>query len=205
MVDRQIVRTSERPGGANRGGVNRNEANRNEANRGEVNRAEVNRSGADGSGANRSEVNGTEPRYLPPVALILRGLGLAELDGASGRVTVNAAFLRFLIGELLRGTRFDQRFYAEQYPDVEAARLAGDVASLREHFLGQGYFEGRLPHPFPFDARWYRKHYKDLAGVFPPDEVGELRHHFYTCGWQEGRVGVPDAEGDARRWLNAAG
>ncbi|MBV9734809.1 MAG: hypothetical protein JO209_02785 [Acidisphaera sp.] len=144
-----------------------------------------------------------EPGYLPPIAVILKGLGLAALPAHAETVSVDGAFLRFLIGEILRATPFDRRFYALQYPDVEAARLAGDVPSLHEHFLRQGYFEGRLPHAFPFDARWYHDHYRDLAQVYPPDDIEELRHHFYTKGWQEGRVGISALETAAGRWLAA--
>ena len=63
--------------------------------------------------------------------------------------------------------QFDDQWYSGTYPDVEGARLAGDVKSLREHFISSGYLEGRLPIELPFDPQWYlgllRRHSQGLS------------------------------------------
>jgi hypothetical protein len=91
--------------------------------------------------------------YVPPIAVVLRGLGITELELRQDKVAVSTQFLRFVISQLVSRAEFDPDWYAERYPDVEAARLAGQVASLHDHYCSQGYFEGRLPCELPFDAQ----------------------------------------------------
>ena len=77
----------------------------------------------------------------------------------------------------------EDNWYAENNPDAEGARLAGDIKSLREHFLMSGYFEGRLPAELPFDPLWYRKHYLDITQSFPASDPGNMRpEHFLSKG-----------------------
>ena len=141
--------------------------------------------------------------YFPPAAVLLGGLGITELDLARPHVNVDTRFLRFLIGEIARLHPFDAQFYADANPDVEAARLAGDVSSLHDHFVTQGYFERRQPHDLPFDARYYAAEYDDLAAAFAGASDATLQHHFNQHGWHEGRVGVPAQRPHADRWVAA--
>lgn len=145
-----------------------------------------------------------EVRYVPPITVVLRGLGLTELDLRRDKVTVSMAFLRFVISQIVRRAEFDPAWYAERYPDVEGARLAGQVASLHEHYYTQGYFEGRLPCELQFDPDWYRSRYEDVSLAFSPDDTDALRQHFRAQGWREGRAGTPEIRRDADRWLEAA-
>ena len=106
--------------------------------------------------------------YLPPCAFMLEHLGLSAADvRGQGTAPVSRRFLRVLIAEFVARAHFDQDWYAETYPDVEGARLAGDVKSLHQHFKTSGYFEGRLPAELPFDPQFYRRHYKDIAEFVP--------------------------------------
>jgi hypothetical protein len=134
---------------------------------------------------------------------VLAGLGICELDLAQPQVTVASSFLRFLFNELARGMPFDATYYAAANPDVEAARLAGDVASLHEHFVAQGYFERRAPCDLPFDPFYYATHYDDLSRAFDPRDAAGLHRHYTGHGWQEGRVGVHWQRRDADRWTAA--
>ena len=127
--------------------------------------------------------------YAPPLGLILAGLDTTELAMSHDRVNVSAAFLRFLIGEFARTLPFDPIYYARAYPDVEAARLAGDVATLHEHFIHQGYFERRRPCEMAFDPSYYHDSYEDLARSMTRADPYTLRAHFTDHGWQEGRAG----------------
>lgn len=145
-----------------------------------------------------------EVSYVPPVTVVLRGLGITELDLRREKVTVSTAFLRFIISQLVRRAEFDPAWYAERYPDVEGARLAGQVPSLHEHYCTQGYFEGRLSCDLDFDPDWYCSRYEDVSRVFSPEDTEALRQHFRAQGWREGRAGTPEARKDADRWLEAA-
>jgi len=144
------------------------------------------------------------PPYVPPVSLVLRGLGIANQDLGSETATVSTAFLRFLIGEVVKRGAFDPHWCAEHYPDVEGARLAGQVALLHQHYCVQGYFERRLPGELPFDPDWYYSRYDNVAQAFSPADPEGMRRHFETQGWDECRAGVPEVRKDADRWLAAA-
>jgi hypothetical protein len=47
-------------------------------------------------------------------------------------------------------TWFEDAFYRAVYPDVDERVARGDLPSALEHFLAEGYAEGRLPHPAAF-------------------------------------------------------
>lgn len=142
--------------------------------------------------------------YVPPVSLVFQGLDITELDLAREHVTVQGGFLRFLIGELARRAAFDGTFYASTNPDVEAARLAGDVTTLHGHFIEQGYFERRQPAEMALDVDYYRSTYLDLAEAFSGAEPTVLGEHYRRHGWQEGRVGTEAQRAEADRWVAAA-
>jgi len=147
----------------------------------------------------------TKPRpgFVPPLNLLLRGLGITERDLGMETVTVSTAFLRFIISEIVSRGAFDPVWYADRYPDVEGARLAGQVASLHAHYCRQGYFEGRFSGEMPFDPDWYYSRYEDVARAFSPADPEALRRHFETQGCLEGRAGTPEQRKDADRWVEA--
>jgi len=139
-----------------------------------------------------------KPRYLPPIQVLLRGLGISELPVDCQKIEVSGRFLRHILGELARGVCFDADFYAKANPDVEAAVSAGQSPSLIEHFVTHGFFEGRLSAPIRLDPEWYARRYPDLAGL----SAAELARHYAEYGRFEGRVGVPD-DAAAMRWSAA--
>lgn len=145
--------------------------------------------------------NGT---FVPPVTVMLRGLGITEPELWRRKVTVNASFLRFLISEVVRRGEFDPDWYAERYPDVERARLAEQVRSLHQHYCTQGYFERRVPCELRCNPDWYCSHYEDVAKAFSLADAEALRNHYLTQGSWEGRAGTPEDQAEADRWLEAA-
>lgn len=130
-------------------------------------------------------------KYVPPAAMILRGLGIEASDLSGDRVTVSPDYLRFLISKVADMAPFDETWYLENNPDVEGAFLAGDLPSPRSHFLETGYFEGRLPCALPCDTAWYFAQYKDLGQVFSGSDSEALLQHYHTRGYFEGRAGTP--------------
>lgn len=144
-----------------------------------------------------------EERYFPPGKRILDMLGVTEHDLARGKVQVDGSGLRRLISKYAETLKFDADWYAETNPDVESARLAGDIPSLREHFVVTGYLEGRLPHKLPFDPNWYRRHYKDICAQFSATDVNGMQDHYLSSGYFEGRVGTENALPEADFWWYA--
>ena len=142
--------------------------------------------------------------YMPPIAVVLRGLGLTEPELRQETVTVSTCFLRFIISELVSRGEFDPAWYAARYPDVEGARLAGRVSSLHQHYCTQGYFEGRAPCELPIDPDWYHSQYDDVSQAFSPADFDAMCQHYRTQGWREGRAGTPGLRKHADRWLEAA-
>lgn len=157
-------------------------------------------------------VSGPEPRqrgqprsaYVPPIALVLAGLGITELELQQRAVTIPSSFLRFIISELVSWGEFDPAWYAAQNPDVDGARLAGRVSSLHQHYCTTGYFEGRVPCQLPIDPDWYHSNYEDVSQAFSPADHDAICQHYRTQGWREGRAGTAEARRDADRWLEAA-
>ena len=75
---------------------------------------------------------------------------------------------------------FDVRWYLEHNSNILAARR-----KPLEHYLQNGWKEGRKPHPL-FDVEWYLERYPDVkaAGAEP---LG----HYLRNGWKEGRSPHP--------------
>ena len=75
-----------------------------------------------------------------------------------------------------RSLLFDPIWYWEQYPDV-----AGMELDPVQHYLGNGYLEGRNPNPF-FDTRYYCASNPDVvsSGMNP-------FLHYLLYGAREGR------------------
>ncbi len=91
--------------------------------------------------------------YLPPFEAIKAFITFAALKG---ELTVSATYEQFtvMIRTLLQGIEVDEAWYLKQYPDVEDAIRKGAVASAKDHFLNNGYFEGRLPFQINVDEKW---------------------------------------------------
>jgi hypothetical protein len=142
--------------------------------------------------------------YLPPIHQILTVLGIQHLDPKSSKTAVSTRGLLLLFREVLKLIDVDEAWYLQQYPDVRAAILSGDIPSAEAHFRAAGYFEGRFPSSFPFDASYYFRAYADLATTFVESDKTGLKNHFQNKGYREGRAGVLEHFVDAERWRTAA-
>jgi hypothetical protein len=147
---------------------------------------------------------GKAGNFIPPLDVVLAGLGITKEDLLADKVKVSSNFLQFLLSKLASLSDFDSTWYATTYPDVEGARLAGEVPSLLDHFVQTGYLEGRLPHEPAFDASWYYEHYRDIGGAFNPSDTQALKNHFISRGYYEGRVGTPELVNEINQWLEAS-
>lgn len=126
-------------------------------------------------------------KYLPPFELIRRSVEISTVRGEL-HVTVSYEDFVKLLKTLIRGVEVDEAWYARTYEDIGAAIKQGIVKSARQHFLEDGYFEGRLPFAMLVDERWYLKHNPDVAESIRNGSVASAQEHFDKDGYSEGRL-----------------
>ncbi len=124
--------------------------------------------------------------YLPPFEAIKAFLNFAAVNG---ELTVSTTYNQFmnLVRTLLQGIEVDEAWYLAQYPDVADAIRNGIVVSAQEHFLFDGYFEGRMPFPIPVDEAWYLEQNPGVAEYIASGELLSAQQHFNDNGYREGR------------------
>jgi hypothetical protein len=128
--------------------------------------------------------------YLPPFEGIKALVSFADVKG---ELTVSASYTQFaeLIRTLLQGIDVDEAWYLQQYPDVADAIQKGIVASAREHFLNDGYFEGRLPFQIMVNEAWYLEQNPGVAEYIKRGDLISAQQHFNDNGYREGRRPFP--------------
>ena len=128
--------------------------------------------------------------YLPPFEGLKSFLSFAAVNG---ELTVTTTYAQFtvLVRTLLQGIEVDEAWYLSQYPDVADAISKGIVKSAREHFLNDGYFEGRMPFPIPVDEAWYLEQNPGVAEYIARGELLSAQQHFNDNGYREGRKPRP--------------
>ncbi|HET6306521.1 MAG TPA: hypothetical protein VFG12_05010 [Rhodopila sp.] len=126
-------------------------------------------------------------RYLPPFELIRRSI---EISTVRGELRVNVSYENFveILRMMIRGVEVDEAFYQRTYEDIGDAVRRGALGSARQHFVDDGYFEGRLPFPMLVDERWYLTQYADVADSIRRGEVASAQEHFSRDGYREGRL-----------------
>ena len=68
---------------------------------------------------------------------------------------------------------FDEDWYLETYPDVQAAVGEGEFPSGWYHFRTVGYLEGRFGSPPTVDEEWYLSTYSDIAEAVLEERVDQ--------------------------------
>jgi hypothetical protein len=81
----------------------------------------------------------------------------------------------------------DEQWYLSQYPDVVPEIRPGRFRSARDHFIKNGYREGRLPTDPRVDEAWYLTTYPDVAEAIRSGDFKNAYHHFVEHGYAEGR------------------
>ena len=125
--------------------------------------------------------------YLPPFDVIKQSV---ELSTQKGQLTATASYdgLIGLIKQLLSGINVDEIWYSAKYPDIAEAINNGKVASAKQHFIDNGYFEGRLPFDIVVDDDWYKSQYPDVADSISSGAETSSQIHFNRDGYKEGRL-----------------
>ena len=126
-------------------------------------------------------------KYLPPFDLIRR---MVEVSTARGELRVSLSYDDFIkiLRMMISGIEVDETWYLKEHEDIAHAVASGAVASAKQHFLDDGYFEGRLPFPMPVDERWYLEQNPDVAESVRRGVVSSGEQHFAEDGYREGRL-----------------
>ena len=126
-------------------------------------------------------------KYLPPFELIRRSI---EISTVRGELRVNMPYEDFvkILRNMISGIEVDEQWYLRPYEDIASAIKGGSVRSARQHFVDDGYFEGRLPFPMAVDERWYLSTNPDVADSIRKGDVTTAQEHFDKDGYREGRL-----------------
>ena len=138
---------------------------------------------------------------LPHPTVLLHSLRISR-EGLSTRskVAVGTSLLRLLLAEAIRNQPFDEAFYREANPDLDAAYRRGEITDLHEHFVKQGYLEGRVAVPPVVDEEFYLATYKDVREAMRRGDVASAREHYLRAGAAEGRLANPAQRPLADHW-----
>ena len=126
-------------------------------------------------------------KYLPPFDLIRRSV---EISTIRGELRVSLSYDDFVrvLRLMISGIQVNEEWYLTEYPDIAQAIRDGKVESARQHFIDDGFFEGRRPFPMDVDERWYLEQYSDVAESVRTGVVGSGQQHFVEDGYREGRL-----------------
>jgi hypothetical protein len=126
-------------------------------------------------------------KYLPPFDLIRRSV---EISTIRGELRVNVSYEDFirLLKRMIVGTEVDEEWYLRTYEDIAKAIREGTIETAQQHFVEDGYFEGRLPFPIRVDERWYTDQYPDVGDSVRRGVLPSAQAHFDEDGYQEGRL-----------------
>ncbi len=126
-------------------------------------------------------------KYLPPYDLIRRSV---EISTVRGELRVSMTYEEFvrILRKMIMGIEVDEAWYRSTYEDIGKAIAEGKIESARQHFIDDGYFEGRLPFPIRVDEAWYMAEYPDVADFVRRGMLQSAQGHFDEDGYREGRL-----------------
>jgi hypothetical protein len=126
--------------------------------------------------------------YVPPLDSLLRAIGLDRATyNNSETIGLPKEMFRLLVQLALSNSDFNEAGYLRANPDVADAVRRGEVEDARLHYIGFGYFEGRIGGTPAVDERWYLKMYSDVAQGIRAGKIGSASEHYDVIGASEGR------------------
>ena len=142
--------------------------------------------------------------YVPPLDSLLRALGMDRAAyGSTDTLALPKEMFKLLVQLALANSDFNEAGYLKANPDVAEAVTAGDVEDARLHYIGFGYFEGRLGGTPAVDERWYLNTYSDVAQGVRAGKIGSASEHYDVIGASEGRSPSADYLPIAEHWKKA--
>ena len=129
-------------------------------------------------------------RYLPPFDFLK---SKATVDTVAGQTMVHMSNdeLVEMLRSIIINMDIDEAWYLRRYPDVAEAVRAGTFKSAKEHFVNNGYFEGRQPFPIVVDSDWYVTRYPEIGAAIEAGTLESAQDHFERHGYREGRLPFP--------------
>ena len=126
-------------------------------------------------------------RYLPPFDFLK---SKATVDTVAGQTMVHMSNdeLVEMLRSIIINMDIDEAWYLRRYPDVAEAVRAGTFKSAKEHFVNNGYFEGRQPFPMTVDEEWYIAENPAVAEAIREGQMQSAQQHFDQHGYREGRL-----------------
>jgi hypothetical protein len=92
---------------------------------------------------------------------------------------------------VISGIEVNEDWYLRHYEDIAKAVKEGAVKSARQHFVDDGYFEGRQPFAIQVDEKWYLQQNPDVAEGVRKGLIPSAQAHFDQDGYREGRQPAP--------------
>lgn len=126
-------------------------------------------------------------KYVPPFEMLK---AMVTLTNVAGTMQLSASYEDFLklLKRLICSVEVDEEWYLRQYDDVALAIKNGTVKSAQDHFVSNGFVEGRMPFPITVDERWYLNANADVAANVQNGTISSGQVHFDTAGYREGRL-----------------
>jgi hypothetical protein len=126
-------------------------------------------------------------KYVPPFDLIKNSVDITAVKGEL-RVSVSYQDFVNILKLFVSGVEVDEAWYLERNPDIAKAVKDGQISSVRQHFINDGYMEGRLPFRLEVDEEWYLTQYPDVADGVRKGVLESAQTHFEDSGYVEGRL-----------------
>ena len=126
--------------------------------------------------------------YIVPYNLLLRQSASTSIWAMASVVELTRDQFFSLIRKLLVAVPVDEVWYTTTYKDIDEAIQTGSVSSAKEHFVSNGYFEGRLPAKIVVDEAYYVSQYPDVAEGIDEGQIDSAQDHFESHGFGEGRL-----------------
>lgn len=140
--------------------------------------------------------------YVPPYKSLLRSIQSPHDSLAPTKVVaIPDELFKLLLQLAVAQSDFDEADYLRFNPDVKDAVRRGQIESGRQHYIGYGYFEGRLGGMTKVDERWYLSKYPDVALAVREGRVASATDHFNCAG--EGRSPSASQQKYAAQWKKA--
>lgn len=129
-------------------------------------------------------------KYVPPFELLKAYMKFSQVDGTP---TISCSYEDYLamLRRVIAGIEVDEDWYLRRYPDIADAIAQGIVKSAQEHFVNDGYFEGRQPFPIRVNERWYLMNNVGVADYVRQGKLESGQQHFEEHGYTEGRLPFP--------------
>jgi hypothetical protein len=124
--------------------------------------------------------------YFPSFDFVRHSIDIQSVKGDL-RVSLSYEDFMHLLKIIISGLQVDEEWYARKYADIGEAIKLENITSARQHFISDGYFEGRLPSACNVDETWYLLRYPDVAEGIRTGVLTSAQQHFDENGYKEGR------------------